>query len=290
MKHFFNILLLVVSGYCIVSYADNLNSLTLTDSEMQKLKYFFPTEENTHLVWQGNPLQVHLPIDKEKRLIFTESVTVDVKGALSNDQLRIINNDKSIYLTALKDFSPTRIYVTLQNGIVIMIDLNTNNTASGIAQFIDVKQEESTLAPNNHRDKISDKSEPLTYVDLIRFAYQELYAPTRFLEYLTPYLRVPMHTEIFTSNLIYGDKVIVHPVASWNAGNYYVTAVALQNKYKHRTHINIRKDLCGDWLAATLYPRATLESHGDTLHDSATLFLVSRGTFSETIGVCYGNA
>lgn len=290
MKIFFNILLLVVSGYCIVSYADNVSSLTLTDSEMLKLKYFFPTEENTHLMWEGNPLQVILPIGKEKRLIFMESVTVDVKGALNNDQLRIVNNDKSIYLTALKYFSPTRIYVTLQNGTVIIIDLTTNNTASGTTQFVDDKQEESIPVPNNPIDKISNKSEPLTYVDLIRFAYQELYAPTKFLEYLMPYLRVPMHTEVFTSNLIYGDKVIAHPIASWNAGNYYVTAIALQNKYEYPTYINIRKDLCGDWLAATLYPHATLESHGDTLHDSATLFLVSRETFSETIGVCYGNA
>lgn len=292
MKSFFSITLIALSC-ATVSHADGLDQLTLTDVEMQKLKNFFPVEENTHLFWQGDPLEISLPMGKEKRLVFPESVTVDVKGALMTDQLRVVNNDKSIYLTALKAFPKTRIFVTLQeNKTVIMLDIVTKDNAKLTTQYIEVKQREEGLIQSEvtHLAPESRTSEPVTYVDLIRFAYQQLYAPERLLRHSPQYPRVPMGTKVFTSNLIYGDKVIVHPVASWGGGDYYVTVVALQNKYAHLTHINFRKDICGDWLAATIYPRATLAPYGDKLHDSAMLFLVSRGTFSETIGVCYGDA
>jgi len=155
---------------------------------------------------------------------------------------------------------------------------------------------------NNQNDNPIEITPPITqenesvgslvvsYVDLIRFAYQQLYAPERVLRHLSQYQRVPMQTEVFTSNIIYGDKVLAHPIASWRAGELYVTAVALQNKYNHLTPINVKTDLCGNWLAATIYPRVTLKSYGNKIDDSTTLFLVSRGTFSKTIGICYGNA
>lgn len=287
---------------CIsLAHADGLSSLTLTDAEMQKLKKYFPVDEDKNLVWKGDPLIVSLAKNKEKRLVFPSRVLVDVKGNLATSQLRIVNNDKSIYLTALSSFLKERIYVTLEeSGEVILLDLVSDEHASNATQTINVLKnnrhsKNSVPLENTQTDRIetplsSNNEEDVSTVDLMRFAYQQLYAPLRLLQDAPFYTRAAMHTEQFVSNLVYGDKVIAHPIASWMAGNHYVTAIALQNKYPHRTHIDIRKDICGDWQAATLYPRATLLFHGEHFHDSTMLFLVSQKSFGETIGVCHGNA
>ena len=134
------------------------------------------------------------------------------------------------------------------------------------------------------------KTEEVSTVDLMRFAFQSLYAPLRLVPTDSPYIKAPIHTELFVSNLILGDKVVAHPIESWAAGGRYVTAVALQNKQPYSVLIDITKDICGDWQAAILYPRTTLLFHGKSIDDSTILFLVSSHAFSETIGVCHGHA
>ena len=69
-----------------------------------------------------------LPLHQEQRLIFPEPVQVDVNGQLTTDQLRIINDHQTVYLTALTSFEKTtRIYVTLkQTGQIIFLDVSTS--------------------------------------------------------------------------------------------------------------------------------------------------------------------
>jgi integrating conjugative element protein (TIGR03749 family) len=293
----------VMLFFCLsmTAYADSLSSLTLTDSEMQKLKKYFPTDDVGHLVWKGDPISVSLPVNKEKRIIFPNAVSVDVKGALTADQLRVLNNDKSLYLTALKSFQTTRIYVTLkESGEVILIDLVTDESASNGTQEINVKPKNNiTIASNGAVSTVSESILPTgentasndpSFSDLIRYAWQEVYAPDRLIQKTFNFARAPMHTEKFVSDLVYGDKVTAYPESSWISGNNYVTAVLLRNKYQHKTHINIHKDLCGDWQAASLYPNTNLESYGDKRGDSTFVFLVSNRPFGETMGVCHGDA
>ncbi len=289
--------LIVMLFFClnITAYADSLSSLTLTDAEMQKLKKYFPAEDTSHLTWKGDPISVALPLNREKRLIFSAPVSVDVKSALTSDQLRILNNNKSIYLTALKPFEKTRVYITLkETGEVVLIDLVTSDNASDATQQIDVKQNKNVIATTS--ETVSEvienntSNDDINFADLIRFAWQEVYAPERFISHSSIFTRAPMHTEKFVSDLVYGDKVIAYPEGSWVAGNHYVTAILLRNKYPHRTHIDIRKDLCGDWQAGSLYPTAYLKPYGDKSGDSVMLFLVSNRSFGDVMGVCHGDA
>ncbi len=134
------------------------------------------------------------------------------------------------------------------------------------------------------------RTEETSTVDLMRFAFQSLYAPLRLVEATSPYTKAPIHTELFVSHLIVGDKVVAHPIESWKAGGRYVTAIALQNKQPYPIFIDRRKDICGAWQAAILYPRTTLMRHGESINNSTILFLVSSQSFSETIGVCHGDA
>jgi integrating conjugative element protein (TIGR03749 family) len=300
MRYLLTVMLFACLG--TMAYADALSSLTLTDAEMQKLKKYFPTDDVSHLVWKGDPITIALPVNKEKRIVFSSQVSVDVKSALTADQLRILNNNKSIYLTALKSFQPARIYVTLKDSNeVVLIDLITDEHASNAMQQIDIKKNNIAVANSNaisspasesptEAVETSTQNDDVSVVDLIRFAWQQAYAPERLMQNASHYSRAPMHTEKFVSDLVYGDKVIAYPESSWVSGDHYVTAVLLRNKYPHKTHIDLSKGLCGDWKVATIYPAATLAAYGNKRGDSAMLFLVSNRPFGETIGVCHGDA
>jgi integrating conjugative element protein (TIGR03749 family) len=300
MRYLLTVMLFACLG--TMAYADAISSLTLTDAEMQKLKKYFPTDDVSHLMWKGDPIIIGLPINKEKRIVFSSPVSVDVKGALSADQLRLLNNNKSIYLTALKSFQTARIYVTLKDSNeVVLIDLVTDEHASNAMQQIDIKKNNIPVDKSNavasHVNEstsevveVSTQNDDVSVVDLIRFAWQQVYAPERLIKNESHYTRAPMHTEKFVSDLIYGDKVIAYPESSWVSGYHYVTAVLLRNKYPHQSHIDLSKDICGDWQVATIYPAATLAAYGNKRGDSAMLFLVSSRPFGETIGVCHGDA
>jgi integrating conjugative element protein (TIGR03749 family) len=231
-----------------------------------------------------------------------------VKSALSADQLRILNNDKSLYLTALKLFKKTRIYVTLkESGEVVLIDLMIDESSSNATQQIDIKQNNNFHTDTNGNISVSATSEnsykfaedgyteanvndAVTFSDLIRFSWQQIFAPDRLVQNSFTYSRTPMHTEKLVSDLVYGDKVFSYPEGSWISGNHYITAILLRNKYQHKTHINLQKDICGDWQAASIYPNSTLKAYGNKYGDSVMLFLVSNRPFGEVLGVCHGNA
>lgn len=271
--------------------------LLLSDAEMQKLAKYFPDDDQSHLIWQGDPLQIDLPINHEKRIIFSEPTIIDFKGALLTDQIRTIHDGKSLYLTALKPFPKTRMYVTLQNSDqVLLVDLVTNNKAANSPTYVNAPnhstsaitthtiQNESSYLENNN----SANSD--TYVTLIRYAWKQLYAPTRLINSSITINRAAMHTAPMLSNLIYGDKVYAHPIASWVSNNTYVTVIELRNKYPVKTSINLNRDLCGNWGAASLYPKSGLLPAGQKEGDSVVLFLISRKPFGESMEVCNGRA
>ena len=286
--------------------------LLLSDAEMQKLQHYFPSQEGeTHLLWKGDPIAIALPLNQEKRLVFPTNVMPDLKGVLTTDQLRIVNDDKSLYLTALKPFATTRMYVTLQDsGAVLLIDLSTSNNGSQATTYIDNQPTNNNKNNNsqslttetinntgNNTDSLSmsdmgntSVSDSDNYVTLIRFAWQQLYAPERLLNNSLGISRAPMHTLPVLATLIYGDKVYAHPEISWVYNNTYVTAVELRNKYSHATTINLNRDLCGNWQAASLYPRSHLKSAGDKDGDSTVLFLISKEPFGDSMEVCNGGA
>lgn len=280
-------------------YAD---SLTLSDAEVKKLEQYFEVEDsNTHLVWQGDPLTIELPINKEKRIIFPDKILPDLKNALTTDQLRIMNDNQSLYLTALKPFSTTRMIVTLENSNqVLLIDLSTNSNANNNTLTIDVKQDQnkneiiqSSSIDDNEIYSIHDEKksnlEGDNAIELIRFAWRELYAPERLVNTSLPVSRVPMHTLPLLSSLIYGDKVYAHPISEWQYNETFVTAVELRNKYLHPTSINLAHDICGSWEEAALYPLSHLKPAGDKENDSTVLFLISKVPFNQAMEYCHGS-
>src|SRR5262245_3465640 len=304
MKQISHVLLSICLTMPLCVWAEN--SLTLTDNQIQTLKKHFPTvDENIPIVWQGDPIAMTLPIGQEKRLMFPEPIQADLNSQLTTDQLDIINNHQSLYLTAKKDFPATRMYVTLKNSHeIILMDVSTSKDATPSPRVITIKSKINDKNNPNHNPNMI-QAKPIiapiatdtpsatsadSTVDAIRFAWQQLYAPERLLDHADGFTRTPMHADTWESRLIYGDKVLAHPLASWQGNGLYVTAVALRNKYFHPTRIDLQQDICGAWQAATIYPHRDLKPAGDVAGDSATLFLISHEPFADIVQVCHGGA
>jgi hypothetical protein len=137
------IFLLVLSLLLVTnSYAD---PLLLTPQEMQKLKKYFPADDNQHYMWKGDALAIQLPLNQEKRIIFPTKITPDLKGALTTDELRLINDDKSLYLTAKKPFTNIRMYVTVQDSNqVVLIDISTDDKTDNTPVYVDLAQTQNS--------------------------------------------------------------------------------------------------------------------------------------------------
>lgn len=305
-----------------IEIATGTNPLVLSNAQIQKLQHYFPGQSTNQLVWNGDPLKISLPIGKEKRIVFPSYVTVSANGKLTNKQLHILADNNSLYVTALQAFPRTRFYVTLPSvKSVLLIDFSTDANATSRSTIITVAQNKNNFATINSStienintdsasssgsselNNSSSDSQTISYetnatdaqvtpVSLVRYAWQTLFSIKRLIEPLQGISRAAMETQPFLSNLIYSDKVIAHPEASWQDGGFYVTAIELRNKYPHSTTIHLSRDICGDWKAATIYPSHFLkprtQKKSDT--DSATLFLVSTKPFGESMEVCNGDA
>ena len=82
-----------------------VSALTLSVQDQQALmkaaalphrQYNVLASTVTTLIWQGDPLPLHLSLNREQRLIFSEPVQVDVNGQLTTEQLRIINDHQNV--------------------------------------------------------------------------------------------------------------------------------------------------------------------------------------------------
>lgn len=235
---------LVIIGFLsmAIMHTALADPLMLSSQDMQKLQKYFP--DNSSYVWQGNPIKIALPLNQEKRIIFPVQVTPDLKGKLTTSQLRIINDDKSLYLTALKSFPKTRMFVSLTRpdgkSDVVMIDLVTSSNADKSPVSISFPQaapaassngqgvtsssfnnNDSLSETNSNADTSTDIPDGDNYVTLIRYAWKELFAPERLISNPQGIMRAPMNTVAITSNLIYGDKVYAHPEISWEYQGTY---------------------------------------------------------------------
>lgn len=173
----------------------------------------------------------------------------------------------------------------------------TTNALSQTLPFENAKKSgciTTTSAPLPREEPVNST---VSEVDLLRFAFQTLYAPLAVRNRLPLYTRAPLHSTPFVTGLIRQAGVMAHPLASWTAGGQTVTAVALQNTSPYRIVLHRDHDFCGAWRGAVLYPRAILPSRqsrdvtsrDQTARDQTMLFLLSDQPFGEALAVCHGH-
>jgi len=237
-----------------------------------------------HIVWQRAPIKITLPVGKERLVTFPGDVQFgyDVR-LLPASTLRVENDNQTLYLLAKQPFDTQRTEVKLGNGTVILLDIKARkNAAQNPIDIVLPKKTNNSSVPSRGQEGSQDS---VNAVSLTRYAIQQLYAPRRLLKQSMTVTRFPMETEHVVP-LFYDGSASAMPLASWRAGDLYVTALLIKNLLAQPLSLDPRV-LCGDWKAASFYPQTLLAAHGTPMNrDTSTLFLVSNQPFSEAIANC----
>ncbi len=252
LTHFFIVVLLLTSSF--ISHAN---------------------ESVERLFWDKVPLRITLPVGKERLVTFPAVVRLGIPGKLSA-KLRSQSNQGTVYWLANEAFDTQRIEVREVNSQEIyLIDLKATKQAQSVSPIeVIVKQDSKAQKQDS---KIARKNRKIGYAALTRFAAQQLYAPARLLKPLFGIYRVSVSRQT-TTYLVKGEMIKATPLASWQSGSFYVTAIELVNTSKQFIMLDPRK-IRGEWRTAT-FQHSRLHPTGSEA-DSTTLYLISDRPFHE---------
>ena len=238
------------------------------------------------IVWRRAPIQLTLPVGKERFVTFPTEVQFGYNThLLPPSVLRVENDNRTLYLMARKPFRSQRVQAKLANGSVILMDLSAKKQAE--ATPVDIVLPKTIRARDNiPKDNRYIDATRVNYVTLTRYAIQQLYAPERLLRGSSSITRFPMETTHVVP-LFYDGSVSAMPLASWRGSDLYVTALWVKNGLNQPLRLDPRW-LCGDWKTASTYPQSQLAPRGTPLNrDASTLFVVSDRPFSQAIQSCF---
>lgn len=237
-------------------------------------------EEVERLFWDKLPLSITLPVDKERLVTFPGEVRVGMPGMLAG-KVRTQSHNGTVYWLAKEPFEAQRVEIhqTDGNGI-FLVDLSASQEQGIPDNPIEVLNKHSQIdeKTENVRKRQKHRKAPGLVV-LTRFAAQQLYAPSRMLK-SSPAIHRVVVTRRPMNNLVRGESIEAMPVASWQGGGLYVTAVQLRNTGQSPIVLDPRR-LRGRWKAAT-FQHVRLHPTGSDA-DTTAVYLVSDRPFHEMI-------
>lgn len=246
----------------------------------------FANDSVERIFWDKKPLKITLPVNKERMISFPSPVRIGLPVDI-NSQLRTQINNNTVYWLAHEAFKSQRIEIRAIDGSVIyLVDLQAKDKgASDESIQVIVKESPSNSNTSNQSTHSTESGNLLprqkssSYIQLTRFAAQQLYAPTRLLKNNQGIHRVPVNREP-TTYLIHGEMVSAKPVAAWKRNSLYVTAIELQNLSRGLVTLDPRK-IRGKWRAAT-FQYTQLRPRGSE-YDTSALYLISDRPFHEVL-------
>jgi len=188
--------------------------------------------------------------------------------------------DGTVYWLAKSPFETTRILIQeIDSGRTFLFDLSAKSKGGTAPVTVLVPKQGDTglVAASDYSD---NELKPLDYITLIRFAAQQMYAPSRLLRNDPRIHRVPLNTPD-NINLLRGGTVTAKPLISWlGDGGLYITVVRLQNRVDQAQPLDPR-DLRGRWLTATFQHARLLPSGNEA--DTTSVYLISARPFAESL-------
>ena len=232
------------------------------------------TEIPERIEWKKDPIRLKLVVGQEQRVEFPNPVKVGVPASVQ-PLLRAQSVNGAVYLLARGSFESNRLMVReLDSGRIYLFDV-TAAEESGPQYPIQITVAADS-EPVKGRDTVgndADRKRP-SYIQLTRFAAQQLYAPLRLVKDRPGIVRVPMARA--PVNLVHGGTVEATPLLAWRANGLYVTAVKLTNRTEHPQTLDPR-DLRGAWLSAAFQHHRLLPK-GDEA-DTTVVYLISARPF-----------
>lgn len=252
-----------------------------------------------HVLWNKNFINLQIPIGKEKIIEFCAPGSVAnckiigfkpyIPGdLLQSGLLKYLGANGALYLTASKPFTNKLVQISLHNqkGNTIFIRLTASKEANDnrIEVLLSGNTVENNVSSKNSTD--GQVKEDKSIGDMVRWVGQQLYAPKRLLTQPNWIYRVPMKTNRFVP-LYRGAVVSSMPLASWQAGDYYITAVLLRNVLKGQHVLLSHTMLRGSWIASSFFRLSPLNpavlTSAQTVTDSTTAILISTVPFDAAL-------
>ena len=222
--------------------------------------------------WKQAPIRLALAVGQEQRIAFPAAVKVGVPAAIQA-MLRAQSVDGTVYLLAHAPFGSNRLMVReLDSGRIYLLDVTAieDGEAGPPIQIYVTGETDGNVADT---DAIPDGTPP-GYIELTRFAAQQLYAPTRLVRDRPGVVRVPVKRDAV--DLLRGAAVEATPLVAWRADGLHITAVRLTNRTDQPRVLDPR-NLRGAWLTAT-FQHHRLQPKGDEA-DTTAVYLISARPF-----------
>lgn len=251
-----------------------------------------PSTAQQTAVFNGDPVQVILSRGVERRIIFEDVVEIGMPAELAkSDEFNLEIYGNSLLITASRVGNSRVVVNHTSNALRYPLDLKVipDSIALGplkiITGIVPQKEQEgqntdlpvvtqSYVPPLNH-----SRSKP-GVVDLVRFAAQQFYAPERLVEVPAGAKSIPVINE--SVRLIRYQSATTKPMASWQVGGLFVTAVEVTNNLDRSLVLDPRH-LVGQWRAATFHQHI-LAPKASPL-DLTMLYLVSDRSFEDALRI-----
>lgn len=244
-----------------------------------------------HMVWHKTILPIQLPIGQDKIIEVCQSdssssncQTADVipylpQKLIAQGQLKLINNHGTLYLQAAKPFKHQLAELKIKtSGDIILVRLTATKQGNDDRIAIMLPKPSSPSDQSHQSQSIHHNK---TIGQMISWAIRQRYAPKRLLSQPNWVYRVPMQTQHFVS-LYQGGTVSSMPLASFKAGDYYITVVLMRNTLSQRVHLSYDL-LRGQWVAVSFFRLTQLDPAILTPHrtykDTTTAILISSAPF-----------
>ena len=240
-----------------------LSMPTLAHAESQTIE---------RIEWKKVPIRLELVVGQEQRIEFPNAVKVGIPSSVQ-PRLRTQSVNGAVYLLAHAPFDTNRIMVReLDSGRIYLLDVTS--TQDGAATHpVQIYVTDDSGADDL---EVNDSSpERPSYIQLTRFAAQQLYAPSRLVKDNATIIRVPVSRD--SINLLHGGAVEAIPLVAWRADGLYITAVKLTNR-THQARTLDPRNLRGTWLSASFQHHRLLPM-GDEA-DTTAVYLISARPFA----------
>lgn len=231
------------------------------------------TDVLERIKWKKVPIRLALVVGQEQRIEFPASVKVGVPASVQ-PLLRTQSVNGTLYLLAHAPFETKRLMVReLDSGRIYLFDVTS--TEDGVASHpVQIYVADDSGVNNTGTGKNDSSAEQPDYIQLTRFAAQQLYAPSRLLKGSPTITRIPVSRDAV--DLLHGGTIEAIPLVAWRAKGLYVTAVKLTNR-SHQAQTLDPRDLRGVWLTASFQHHRLLPMGNEA--DTTAVYLISARPF-----------
>ena len=205
------------------------------------------------VLWRKIPINVDLVVGVEQMLVLPRDGAVGLPPALANPNVfRTLVTGGTAYWTALEPFSGQRIKIKLDSGEYVLFDVSARTEKSPPAAMdslhIVMAEDASPHKPGidaRASDGVGrEQVSPATLFELIRYAAQELYSPTRLIAPVPGVRPVPAGLKGNMTALYDQGRhpgLVVQPHRAWAVDGLYVTAFIVTNEHSHWLQLDNRK-------------------------------------------------